>query len=177
MRDRQGLAGADLNPARREFTRLALFTALAWITRSRPIDVDRLIAAVTWPEQRLGAGADVPWPRVEGFPADLRFGHKLFVYRQGAVTPPHVHNHLVSAHWVLRGAIWVRTFDRVRDLEASILLRPTRDEVARPGALVTMSDDLDNGHWFEGVSPSPQADGTIDAPILTFQDSVRKFGS
>ncbi len=247
---------------RREFTGLAVFTALAWITRSDAwtreipralqrwilrlgeighavqtdamapgrwqeamqelyaglspeelvtfIDMDRLIAGLSYPKEKLGAVVNVPWPQVDGFPATLQFGHKLFVYRQGAVTPPHVHNHLVSAHWVLRGEIRARTYDRVQDLETSVVLRPTRDEVARPGALITMSDERDNGHWFEGVGPqsisfdipigditprkqyrhpaeafnqiyvdptvAPQVNGTIDAPIIPFRDSVRKFG-
>ena len=159
--------------------------------------------------QKLGAVAQVPWPEVEGFPKALRFGHKLFVYRKGSVTPPHAHNYMVSAHLILRGEVRTRTFHRVQDLETSILLKPTRDEIPKPGTLVTMSDERDNVHWFEGVSErsisfdipvvdinpdkqyrhpaevynqiyldptgAPRADGTIEAPIIEFRDSVRKF--
>ena len=151
----------------------------------------------------------MPWPEVEGFPGALRFGHKLFVYRKGSVTPPHAHNHLVSAHLIVRGQVRTRTYDRVQDLETSILLKPTRDEIPRPGTLVTMSDARDNVHWFEGVSEqsisfdipvvdvtpdkhyrhpaeaysqiyldptvAPRANGTIEAPIIKFRESVRKF--
>jgi hypothetical protein len=170
------------------------------------IDMDRLLSGLRYPAERLGAVTNVPWERAEG---SARLVPKLFVYRKGSSTPPHVHNHLVSAHWILRGEIRTRTFDRVEDLERSILLRPTRDEILRPGALVTMSDARDNAHWFEGkselsisfdvpigditpdktyqhpaegqnqifVDPTapPRADGTIEAPILKFEDSVRKF--
>jgi hypothetical protein len=175
------------------------------------IDLDGLLRGLEYPAEKLGAVKNVPWPEVAGFPADLRFGHKLFVYRKGSVTPPHVHNHMVSAHWVLRGALRTRTFDRVEDLESAILLQPTRDELSRPGALVSMSDERDNAHWFEGVSEepavsfdipvvdvtpdkvyrhpaeaynqiyldptvAPRADGRIEAPIIRFRESVRKFG-
>jgi len=127
------------------------------------IDMDRLLEGLRYPDVKFGAVKDVPWPAVEGFPADLRFGHKLFVYRKGSSTPPHAHNNLVSAHWVLRGEVRTRTFDRVEDLEAAILLQPTRDEVSRPGALVSMSDARDNVHWFEGVSEQPSI--SFDIPI------------
>jgi hypothetical protein len=56
-----------------------------------------------------------------------------------------------------------RTFDRVEDLETAILLEPTRDEISRPGALVSMSDARDNAHWFEGMSEQPSI--SFDIPI------------
>lgn len=174
------------------------------------IDTDRLLAGLKYPEQKLGAVASVAWPHIDGVSAAPRLTAKLFVYRKGSTTPPHVHNHLVSAHWVVRGEIRTRTFDRLEDRESAILLRPTRDEIARPGTLVTMSDARDNGHWFEGrselaisfdipisgvtpekqyrhpdeagsnqifVDPTvrPRGDGSIEAPILPFADSVRRF--
>jgi hypothetical protein len=176
----------------------------------RFIDMDRLLAGLVYPTEKLGAVKDVPWPEVGGFPADLRFGHKLFVYREGSCTPPHCHNHLVSAHWILRGEVRTRTFDRVEDLETAILLEPTRDEISKRGELVSMSDARDNAHWFEGVSAepaisfdipigvtpdktyrhqaegynqifvdptvAPRADGKIEAPIIAFQESRRRFG-
>jgi hypothetical protein len=174
------------------------------------IDMDRLLAGLRYPEEKLGAVVRVEWPEIEAAPGGRPLTAKLFVYRKGSMTPPHVHNHAVSAHWVVRGEIRTRTFDRVEDLESAILLRPTRDETSRPGTLVTMSDARDNGHWFEGrselaisfdipisgiepekqyrhpdedsssqifVDPTlaPRADGMIEAPIMKFVDSVRKF--
>jgi len=129
----------------------------------RFIDLDRLLQGLEYPPVKFGAVKNVPWPEVDGFPSELRFGHKLFVYRKGSSTPPHCHNNLVSAHWILRGEVRTRTFDRVEDLEKAILLAPTRDEVSRPGALVSMSDARDNAHWFEGVSEEPSV--SFDIPI------------
>ena len=175
----------------------------------RFIDMDRLLRDVRPPEARIGAIANVPWPEVDGFPVGFRFGHKLFVDWEGACTPPHAHNHLVSAHFVLEGRIRARTYDRLTDLDSSIRLRPTRDEELGPGRLVTMSDERDNGHWFDGltqrsisfdipisgiapdkayrhpaeghnqifIDPTVDGnlDGTIDAPIIEFEESLRKF--
>jgi hypothetical protein len=112
------------------------------------VDVDAVLARTPAPERRLGAVEDVRWPGAKA----PSFGHKLFVYRKGACTPPHAHNHLVSAHLVLRGQIRARTFDRVEELETGIRIRPTGDRVCGPGRTVSMSDDRDNVHWFEGVS-------------------------
>jgi hypothetical protein len=114
----------------------------------RLVDLDAMLPRMPAPERRLGAVKDVAWPGGAAVP----FGHKLFVYRKGACTPPHAHNHLVSAHLVLRGRIRARTFHRVEDLERSILVQPTGDRTLGPGHTVSMSDDRDNVHWFEGVS-------------------------
>lgn len=172
----------------------------------RFVDLEAAVARIKHPERRLGAVEDVKWPG-SGQPG---FGHKLFVYRKGACTPPHAHNHLVSAHLVLRGQMRVRTFDRIQDLEQSILIQPTDDRTAGPGHTVSMSDDRNNVHWFEGVSDvsvsfdvpvaniAPEkayrhpaeaynqiyldprvparADRRIEAPIIKFKESVRRFG-
>ena len=205
----QGVRSGTLAPESWQQGMEELYGDLSPDALIRFIDMDRLLQGLRYPEQRLGAIAQVPWPEVDGFPVGFRFGHKLFVYRRGSSTPPHVHNHLVSAHWVLEGEIRARTYDRVSDLDSSIRLRPTRDEVLLPGRIVTMSDARDNGHWFEGVtdrsisfdipisgiSPERQyrhpaegynqifvdptvgsgPDGMIDAPIIRFEESVRRF--
>lgn len=172
----------------------------------RFVDVEAVVARIKHPEAKLGAVENLRWP-ADTLPS---FGRKLFVYRQGACTPPHAHNHLVSAHLVLKGQIRTRTFNRVEDLERSILIEPTGDRTAGPGTTVSMSDDRDNVHWFEGVagvsvsldvpvdqvSPDKayrlpaeaynqiyldptvpaRADGRIEAPVIKFQESVRRFG-
>jgi len=205
----QAVRSGTLAPAAWQDAMEALCASLSPEELIRFIDMDRLLEGLRHPEERIGAIAQVPWPSVDGFPVGFRFGHKLFVYRQGACTPPHVHNHLVSAHWVLEGRIRTRTYDRVSDLDASIRLRPTRDEAMGPGAIATMSDQRDNGHWFEGLTPrsisfdipisgispdkayrhpvegynqifvdptvAPNGDGTIDAPIIRFEQSLQKF--
>ncbi|HVE82347.1 MAG TPA: hypothetical protein VND93_05855 [Myxococcales bacterium] len=126
----------------------------------RFVDLEAALARIRAPERKLGAVEDVRWPGAgPGLP---RFGHKLFVYRKGACTPPHAHNHLVSAHLVLKGQIRARTFNRLQDLERSILIQPTGDRTLGPGHTVSMSDDRDNVHWFEGAS---DVSVSFDVPV------------
>jgi hypothetical protein len=63
----------------------------------RALDVDRLVRETEQPKERLAVVQDVPIPLTQQ--TDETFGHKLFVYRRGDSTPPHAHNHLVSAHF------------------------------------------------------------------------------
>jgi hypothetical protein len=173
------------------------------------VEVDEVIKRIRFPAEKLGAVEDTPWPSIGGIPAS-DFGHKVFVYRKGSATPPHAHNHLVSAHLTLRGEIRARTFDRLEDLDHSILIQASGDRLVGPGQTVSMSDARDNVHWFVGVSdrsvsfdvpvgaidPQKQyrhppevysqiyldptvaarADGRIEAPIIPFRESVRRFG-
>ncbi len=124
------------------------------------LDVATIVKGIKHPTDKLGAVHDVALPGAG--PGASHFGHKLFVYRKGACTPPHAHNHLVSAHLVLQGNIRVRTFDRVQDLEDSLLLDPRTDRVVGPGQTVSMSDGRDNVHWFEGVS---ELSVSFDVPV------------
>ena len=205
----QAVQAGRLSPGAWQDAMSGIYASLPPEEFIRFIDMEQLLQQVRHPKERIGGIVEVPWPEVAGFPAGFRFGHKLFVYRQGSCTPPHVHNHLVSAHWVLQGQLRARTYDRLIDLEDAIRLRPTRDEVLRPGAIVTMSDEGENGHWFNGlsersisfdipisgVSPekeyrhpaegrnqifvdptsAPNSDGTIDAPIIRFEESLKRF--
>jgi hypothetical protein len=176
----------------------------------RFVDLDQALRQVQYPKEKLGGIVNVPWPQIDGLAPAAEFGHKLFIYRKAASTPPHAHNHLVSAHLILQGEMRVRTFDRIEDLEKSILIRPTRDQIEKKGSTVTMSDAKDNVHWFEGVSDisisfdvpvphidenkkyqqkaeamnqifldaslRPRADGLIEAPVIKFADSIKRFG-
>ncbi len=174
----------------------------------KALDVDRIVGETKQSKERLAVVQDVPIPLTQK-QTDKTFGHKLFVYRRGDSTPPHAHNHLVCAHLTLRGNIRARTFNRLQDLERSILLQPTSDRSVGPGHTVSMSDARDNVHWFEGIAdvsvtfdvpvgpitpkkkyghpaqvwsqiyldPTVPArgDGNIDAPLISFDDAVRKF--
>lgn len=72
---------------------------------------------------------------------------RVFGLRRGGAIIPHVHNHMVSAHCVIKGSFHLRTHHRVQDLPDATVLRPSRDETLSPGALITMSDQRDNQHW------------------------------
>jgi len=113
---------------------------------------------------------------------------------------------MVSAHLVVAGAFRVRNFDRVRDEDAAMVIRPTRDYVARVGEISTMCSERDNIHWFvpqggaattfdivvSGLDPGQPDhdikavdpiggrrldDGSIVAPIISFGESARRYTS
>ena len=132
------------------------------------------------------------------------FGAALFVFDAENVITPHAHRNMVSAHMVVEGEFRVRNFDRVRDEDGAVVIRPTRDTVMRLGEVSTMSTAHDNVHWFvprtarattfdvivdglggarpryaiEPVDPvrgQALPDGTIRAPYLTFAESTRFY--
>lgn len=84
----------------------------------------------------------------DGTPRRLAYGAAFFDFSPTNVVTPHGHKHMVSAHLVVDGRFRVRNFDRLRDEGDAIVIRPTRDYVARPGQVSTMSSERDNIHWF-----------------------------
>ena len=124
-------------------------------------DAEHIIRMVKHPVPKIGAIHNVPW-ELQGGSSRVNFGHKLFIYRKGACSPPHAHNHLVSAHLVLSGKIRVQTFERVKDIPGHILLRPTEDFIAKPGDVISMSDYENNVHWFTGMTEGATS---FDVPV------------
>jgi hypothetical protein len=111
---------------------------------------------------------------------------------------------MVSAHLVAAGQFRVRNFDRIGDSPGAMIIRPTRDYVAKLGHVSTMSSEKDNIHWFvpvggrattfdvvvSGIDPAlpdyeiraidplggaKRPDGSIVAPILSFGDSSARY--
>jgi PCO_ADO len=115
------------------------------------IDLDGLVAALDpLPEDR---------PRVqplhlvalESVLAEAGAKTKLFALAPGVAIVPHGHHGLVSMHWVLRGALHGRSFDRLERTPRHVVMRPTIDRVLRPGAATSVSEHRDNIHWFVAV--------------------------
>jgi len=137
----------------------------------KALDVDQVLRTIKYPKEKLGAIQDIHLPSLQ--PKDTEgFGCKLFVYRKGSCTPPHAHNHLVSAHLILRGQIRTRKFNRLEDAQQSIVIEPTVDGVFGPGHTDSMSDDENNVHWFEGVSDIAV---TFDIPVWDISPG-KKYG-
>jgi len=139
-----------------------------------------------------------------GRPVRVAYATALFSFSQASAITPHAHKHMASAHMVIEGRVRIRTFDRVADAAGAILIRPTRDEIARAGDAAAMTSVRDNVHWFaprsaqamtfdvivdgldrgteryliEPVDPlggTHHADGTISAPILSFAESMNRY--
>ena len=141
-----------------------------------------------------------------GAPRKLAYGVALFEFEPGNVITPHGHKNMVSAHMVVNGTFRVRNFDRLHDEAGAMVIRPTRDYLARAGDVSTMCSERDNIHWFvpqqgvgttfdvviSGLDPSmPEyeikavdpvrgrrlADGAIIAPVIDFAESSRLYTS
>lgn len=141
-----------------------------------------------------------------GAPIRVAYGAALFSFNKDSVITPHAHKHMASAHMVIEGKVRIRTFDRVADEDDAILIRPVGDEVAEPGHAAAMTTAKDNIHWFasrsdkamtfdvivEGLDPGAEryviqpldplggehlADDTIRAPLLSFEDSVKRYNA
>ncbi len=142
----------------------------------------------------------------EGAPRKLGYGAALFAFEPHNVITPHGHRHMVSSHLVVEGAFRVRNFDRLRDEGEAMIIRPTRDYIARTGALSAMSGPSDNIHWFvpeggkamtfdviisgldqgeadyeiEAIDPLggiARPDGTILAPKMSFEAASVKYSA
>ena len=141
-----------------------------------------------------------------GNPRKLGFGSALFDFAPENVITPHGHRNMVSSHLVVEGNFRVRNFDRLRDEDGAMIIRPTRDYKAGVGKLSAMSSDRDNIHWFvpqgggaktfdviisgidealppyeiEAIDPlggKLRSDGTIKAAKMSFEAASRKYTS
>lgn len=140
----------------------------------------------------------------DGQPRKLTYGAATFTFAPGNVITPHAHKHMASAHMVVEGRVRIRTFDRVSEDGGALVIRPTGDHVAGVGEAAAMTTVKDNVHWFTPRSPravtfdvilsdldpgQPSykiqpvdplggrrlAGGAIRAPILSFEDSMRRY--
>lgn len=140
----------------------------------------------------------------DGQPMRLGYGLALFDFGPASVITPHAHRHMASAHLVIEGRLRVRTFDRIRDEEGALLIRPTFDSIAEPGHATAMTFAKDNVHWFAPRSPRAMtldviidgldpdqvryliqpvdvaggqrlADGSIRAPLVSFDRSMALY--
>lgn len=178
----------------------------------RIVDVAELVAEVGRARLTPGGAGSANDPRKrnvrfldpDGTPRRLNYGAALFDFEPHNVITPHGHRHMVSAHMVVSGAFRVRNFDRLRDENEAMIIRPTRDLVARVGAVSTMCSERDNVHWFvpqggpattfdvivsgldagqpdhdikaiDPVGGERLPDGTIRAPILSFAEASRRY--
>jgi len=141
-----------------------------------------------------------------GVPIRVAYGAALFSFGKDSVITPHAHRHMASAHMVIAGKVRIRTFDRLADEDGAILITPTGDTVADAGHAAAMTSEKDNVHWFaarsdyamtfdvfvDGLDKGQErytiqpvdpiggehlADGTIRAPLLTFEVSSKRYNA
>ncbi len=139
-------------------------------------------------------------------PVRLGYGLALFDFGPDSVITPHAHRYMASAHMVIDGRVRVRTFDRIRDEENAVVVRPTQDVLAETGHAAAMTTPKDNVHWFaprspqamtidviiDGLEPgreryliepidplrgTPLPDGSLRAPLISFERSMALYSA
>jgi hypothetical protein len=198
----QALADGRLSPAAWQDAMAELLRGVDAEDLARSIDLDALLAQAPAADQ---GAAVLP---IQLFPAGVtphaQFSTRLLVLEKGRADPPHAHDNMVSAHYVLRGSFRARHFDRVRDEPEHIVLRATTDKAVGPGDSTSVSDERDNVHWHvaetdgillevarERLSPSlpttvhfvdpvradKLAEGLLRAPrIASVEEALGRFG-
>lgn len=115
------------------------------------IDFARLTRRVEFPDDRE-AVIDVDPKRPAGLPEELSFSTFIYGLKKGRAIVPHSHRNMTSLHLVIGGELHGWHFDRVADEAQHLLIKPTMDQLLRPGAASTASDEKDNIHWFKAVN-------------------------
>ncbi|RKG92486.1 hypothetical protein [Corallococcus terminator] len=178
------------------------------------VDVAELMAEVRRSRLKAGNVGGTNDPRKRsvvfldgaGAPRRLNYATALFEFQPHNVITPHGHKNMVSAHMVVEGRFRIRNFDRVRDEDGAMVIRPTRDHLAATGEVSTMCSARDNIHWFvpqggpattfdviiSGLDPKAPSyaldaidplggrrlpDGLLVAPIIGFEEASRKYTS
>jgi hypothetical protein len=168
------------------------------------IDLDRLSAGLEpLPEDRPRV-KPVELDALASLLRDAGARLKLFALARSSAIVPHGHHGLVSMHWVLRGTLHGRSFDRLERTPTHVVMRPTIDRVLRPGAATSVSEHRDNIHWFvavdgpafaldvlvPGLGPTgprgrfyvdvraaePAGDDRLRAPIVSGREAHRRYG-
>jgi hypothetical protein len=167
------------------------------------VDFDKLIHEIKFREKGERS-FQAAFPKVEGLPTDLVFGHQMFALQKDRSVIPHGHHNMATAFLVLRGEFAGKHYDRLEDHEDHLIVKPTIDRNFSAGEFSTVSEQKDNVHWFKAKSDTayifnihvlnvdPQnkksgriyidpngerlAGGTIKAPKLKLHEALERFG-
>jgi hypothetical protein len=115
------------------------------------IDFDRLVQGFEYPD--LGVNTKwVKFPELEGLPEKLAFHSKIFGMRRDRAIIPHGHHNMVSCHYVLKGELWLRHYDKVEEDATHMVIEPTIDQRAPVGSHSSVSDEKNNIHWLRATT-------------------------
>ena len=115
------------------------------------VDFEKLIKTVQF-RDRGEKSFRATFPKVEGLPTDLVFGHQMFALRKGRSVVPHGHNNMATSFLILQGDFEGKHYDRLDETDDHMIIRPTIDRRFGRGEYSTVSDHKDNVHWFKAVS-------------------------
>ncbi len=181
----------------------SLFNEISLPDLLKNIDFDNLMKGFAYPD--LGVSTKpIKLPALEGLPEKTVFVKKLFGMKKGRAVIPHGHSNMASAHLVLKGELHLRHYEKLRQEEQHLLLKPTIDKTAKIGESSSISDEKDNVHWFIANTDTAFTfdvimldlngkpydihnldinkkqdlnDGTMRVPILDVETALKKYGN
>ena len=115
------------------------------------IDFDRLSAGFQYPD--LGVSTrPVELPRLDGMPRDIVFVRKIFGMKKDRAIIPHGHRNMTSCHYVLKGELELKQYDKLEEDATHMVIEPTIHEIARAGSHSSISDEKNNIHWLRATT-------------------------
>ena len=115
------------------------------------IDFDKLVQGLELPD--LGVNTKwVKFPELDGLPQDLAFYSKVFGMRRDRAIIPHGHRNMVSCHYVLKGELRLRHYDKIEEDGTHMVIEPTVDTLAPVGSHSSISDEKNNIHWLRATT-------------------------
>ena len=115
------------------------------------VNFEQLIKTVKFRE-RGEKSFRATFPKVEGLPTDLVFGHQMFALRKGRSVVPHGHNNMATSFLILQGDFEGKHYDRLDETDDHMIIKPTINRQFGQGEYSTISDHKDNVHWFKAMS-------------------------
>lgn len=113
------------------------------------------------------------FPKVEGLPTELVFGHQMFALRKDRSVVPHGHNNMATAFLILQGEFQGKHYDRFDETDDHMIIRPTIDRTFTVGECSTVSDHKDNVHWFKATSDAAYI---FNIHVLNYEQGGKQSG-
>ncbi len=114
------------------------------------LDFDSLERQIKMPDYGL-AVERIGFPKLDWLPEERGWGMSIFALDEGCAVMPHGHHNMVSMHMILKGKLHVRHYDRIREEDHLVTLKPTIDRSSSAGAATTISENKDNIHWLKNI--------------------------
>lgn len=128
-----------------------LFTRIELKELLKFIDFEKLTEKFKFPD--LGVNTRrVAFPKLDGLPKNTVFLKKIFGLKRGRSIIPHGHSNMASAHFILKGNLSLRQYEKVEEEKDHLIIKPTIDKSIKAGSFSSISDQRDNVHWFIATS-------------------------
>ena len=168
----QELRGKELTQLQWQAEIEKLMTQVPLADLLKYVDFERWISELKFRDR--GERAFRPqFPKVEGLPTQLVFGHQIFALKKDRSVVPHGHNNMATAFLILDGEFRGRHYDRLEEDDGHMIIRPTINRQFKVGEYSTVSDFRDNVHWFKATSDKAYI---FNIHVLNVDPEVKKRG-